>query len=167
MTDKEWGGTQFHDQATGSCPENSSCSSNNQCSTSCWDFGNTPKAAHPFAEPQLRPHPFAATTYWISDAIKNLRAIAAHLADAHSPVTYWRGMKDLGLTIELVGQGGTEFACTSMTASKKVAVNSKRKKQRRGSKRSAVAAPPPATPTPLAAAPGGYDSADDFESPAW
>ena len=50
---------------------------------------------------------------------------------------------------------------------KKVAVNSKRKKQRRGSKRSAVAAPPPATPTPLAAAPGGYDSADDFESPAW
>ena len=38
-----------------------------------------------------------------------------------------------------------------------------KKKQRRGSKRSVVAAPPPATPSAL----GGYDSADDFENPAW
>ena len=47
-------------------------------------------------EPPVRPHPFAATTYFISDAIKKLRAVAANLADAHTPVIYWRGMKDLG-----------------------------------------------------------------------
>ena len=54
-------------------------------------------------EPPTRPHPFAATTYFISDGIKKLRAVAANLADAHTPVTYWRGMKDLGASSRLLG----------------------------------------------------------------
>ena len=74
-------------------------------------------------EPPQRPHPFAATTYFIGDGIKRLRAVAAHRDDAHTPRTFWRGMKDLSLTMELMKQGGTEFACMSTTASQKVAVN--------------------------------------------
>ena len=34
-----------------------------------------------------------------------------------------RGMKDLGLTMEFLQKGGTEFACLSTSASKDVAVN--------------------------------------------
>ena len=44
---------------------------------------------------------------------------------------------------------------------------SKRKKPRRQNTLSAVAAHLPATQAQLLAAPVGYDSADDFESPAW
>ena len=37
--------------------------------------------------------------------------------------TFWRGMKDLGLTAEFVSKGGTEFAFLSTSASKEVAAN--------------------------------------------
>jgi hypothetical protein len=73
-------------------------------------------------EPPQRPHPFAATTYFISEGIKLLRAVAASLPDAHTTVTYWRGMKDLGLTMEFMQKGGTEFACMSTSASQEIAV---------------------------------------------
>ena len=74
-------------------------------------------------DPPERPHPFAATTYFISEGIKMLRAVAASLPNAHSMQEYWRGLKDLGLTMEFMQKGGTEFACMSTSASQDVAVN--------------------------------------------
>ena len=47
-------------------------------------------------EPPTRPHPFAATAYFITDGIKKLRAVAAQRDDAHTARTFWRGMRDLG-----------------------------------------------------------------------
>ena len=73
--------------------------------------------------PPQRPHPFAATTYFIDQAIKLMRAVAASLPDAHTTRVFWRGVKDLGLTMEFLQKGGTEFACLSTSASKDVAVN--------------------------------------------
>ena len=52
-----------------------------------------------------------------------MRAVAASLPDAHETRVFWRGMKDLGLTMEFLQKGGTEFACLSTSASKDVAVN--------------------------------------------
>ena len=72
-------------------------------------------------DPPERPHPFAATTYFISEAIKKLRAVAAGRPDAHQTLTFWRGMKDLGLSAQFVAQGGTEYACMSTSASQGVA----------------------------------------------
>ena len=74
------------------------------------------------ADPPQRPHPFAATTWFIDQGIKKLRAVAAKRADAHTTQVYWRGMKDLGLTMEFLQTGGTEFACLSTSASQEVAV---------------------------------------------
>jgi hypothetical protein len=73
--------------------------------------------------PPQRPHPFAATTYFIDQAIKLLRSVAATQPDAHETRVFWRGTKDLGLTQEFLDEGGTEFACLSTSASKDVAVN--------------------------------------------
>ena len=53
-------------------------------------------------DPPQRPHPFAATTYFIDQGIKMLRAVAASLPDAHTIRVYWRGMKDLSLTAEFM-----------------------------------------------------------------
>ena len=69
-----------------------------------------------------RPHPFGATTFFIDQGIKMLRAVAASLPDAHTIRVYWRGMKDLGLTMEFMQKGGTEFACMSTSASQAIAV---------------------------------------------
>eukprot|EP01046_Picozoa_sp_COSAG06_P010277 COSAG06_NODE_559_length_14300_cov_98.800085_3_plen_713_part_00 len=74
-------------------------------------------------DPPQRPHPFAATTFFIDKAIKMLRAVAASLPNAHTLQVYWRGMRDLGLTMEFLQKGGTEFACLSTSASQEVAVN--------------------------------------------
>jgi len=73
--------------------------------------------------PPQRPHPFAATTFFIDQGIKLMRAVAASLPDAHTTRIFWRGLKDLGLTMEFLQKGGTEFACLSTSASKDVAVN--------------------------------------------
>ena len=73
--------------------------------------------------PPQRPHPFAATTYFISEGIKKQRAVAAMGPDANIEKTYWRGMKDLGIKNEFRQKGGTEFACVSTTADKDVAVH--------------------------------------------
>ena len=75
------------------------------------------------ADPPQRPHPFAATTYFIDQGIKMLRAVAASLPDAHTTQVYWRGMKDLGLSMQFMATGGTEFACLSTSANQAVAVN--------------------------------------------
>ena len=66
-------------------------------------------------DPPERPHPFAATTYFISEAIKKLRAVATDRQDAHQD---WRGMKDLGLSAEFFAHGGTEYAPMSTSASR-------------------------------------------------
>ena len=76
------------------------------------------------ADPPVRPHPFAATVYFISEAIKMLRAVAAGLPDAYTERVYWRGMKDLGITGEFMLKGGTDYACVSTTSSQEVAVQS-------------------------------------------
>ena len=52
-----------------------------------------------------------------------LRAVAASLPNAHSMQAYWRGVKDLGLTMEFMQKGGTEFACISTSAKQEIAVN--------------------------------------------
>ena len=53
-------------------------------------------------DPPDRPHPFAATTFFISEGIKMLRAVAAQMPDAYTERIYWRGMKDLGITGEFL-----------------------------------------------------------------
>ena len=73
-------------------------------------------------DPPQRPHPFAATTFSVDKGIKMLRAVAAKLPNAHAAQTYWRGMRDLGLTMEFLQKGGTEFACLSTSASQEVAI---------------------------------------------
>jgi protein-L-isoaspartate O-methyltransferase len=72
-------------------------------------------------DPPARPHPFAASVYFASEAIKKLRAVAAHRPDANDRLVFWRGMKDLTLTMEFLTNGGTEFACMSTSKSDKVA----------------------------------------------
>jgi hypothetical protein len=47
----------------------------------------------------------AATTYFINQAIKLLRSIAATQPDAHKMRVFWRGTKDLGLTQEFLDEG--------------------------------------------------------------
>lgn len=74
-------------------------------------------------DPPTRPHPFAATAHFITEGIKMLRAVAASLPDAHETRIYWRGMRDIGLTMEFMQKGGTEFGCLSTSASKDVATN--------------------------------------------
>ena len=68
-----------------------------------------------------RPHPFAATTHFISEGIKKLRAVAAERPDAHTEMTFWRGMRNLQVSMEFMAQGGTEFACLSTSASPEIA----------------------------------------------
>ena len=74
-------------------------------------------------DPPDRPHPFAATTFFISEGIKMLRAVEAQLPDAYTERIYWRGMKDLGITGEFMTKGGTDFACVSTTAHQAIAVH--------------------------------------------
>ena len=74
-------------------------------------------------DPPDRPHPFAATTFFISEGIKMLRAVAAQMPDAYTERIYWRGMKDLGITGEFMTKGGTDFACVSTTAHQAIAVH--------------------------------------------
>ena len=74
------------------------------------------------ADPPHRPHPFAATTYFISDGIRLLRAVAANRPDAYIERILWRGLKDVGITGQFMTEGGTDYACVSTTASQEVAV---------------------------------------------
>lgn len=73
-------------------------------------------------DPPTKPNPFAATTYFISDAIKKMRANAAKRPDAFTPVVYWRGLKGMALPKKFAEEGGTEFGCMSTSASKDVAM---------------------------------------------
>jgi hypothetical protein len=76
------------------------------------------------SDPPVRPHPFAATTYFVSEGIKKLRAVSAQLPDAHECRVFWRGMKDLGLdSAAFLEKGGTDFGCVSTSANESVAVH--------------------------------------------
>lgn len=86
--------------------------------TSSFDSINKPLRA----DPPVQPNPFAATTYFISEAIKKLRAVAAKRPDAFTPVVLWRGLKGMGLPKKFEEEGGTEFGCMSTSASKDVAI---------------------------------------------
>lgn len=86
--------------------------------TSSYEAINTPLRT----DPPTQPNPFAATTYFISEALKKLRAVAAEKPDAHTPVVYWRGFKGMALPKRFVKEGGTEFGCMSTSASKSVAI---------------------------------------------
>eukprot|EP01048_Picozoa_sp_COSAG05_P014530 COSAG05_NODE_1656_length_4329_cov_15.816548_4_plen_233_part_00 len=70
-------------------------------------------------DPPPQPHPFAATTFWISEGIKMLRAVHA---DAGEKKVYWRGIDNMGLSKRFVEEGGTEFACVSTSAARDVAL---------------------------------------------
>ena len=67
------------------------------------------------------PHPFAATTIFISRGIKMLRAVQGKMENAHIPRAFWRGMKDLSLNFQFLEQGGTELACMSTSENRRIA----------------------------------------------
>lgn len=71
--------------------------------------------------PCPKPHPFAATTLFIRDGIKRLRAVEA-VRSAAETKTLWRGMNGQSLPSSFEREGGAEFACMSTTADFKVAV---------------------------------------------
>ena len=75
------------------------------------------------ATPPTRPHPFAATAFFIFEAIKKLRTVEAKTASGMQPRTLWRGVSGLSLTKEFMENGGSEFACMSTSASEEVAAN--------------------------------------------
>ena len=71
--------------------------------------------------PPTRPHPFAATTFFIFEGIKKLRTVEATGTDGQTPRTLWRGVSGLSLTQEFMANGGSELACMSTTASFEIA----------------------------------------------
>lgn len=73
-------------------------------------------------DPPTKPNPFAATTFFISEAIKKLRAVDAHKPDRNEPMVYWRGLDGMSLSQRFVKEGGTEFGCMSTSTSKDVAI---------------------------------------------
>lgn len=73
-------------------------------------------------DPPTKPNPFAATTFFISEAIKKLRAVDAHKPDRNEPMVYWRGLDGMALSQRFDKEGGTEFGCMSTSTSKDVAI---------------------------------------------
>lgn len=67
-------------------------------------------------------HPLAATTYYISEGLKKLRAAEVSSPDANTPKTFWRGLKNREIGSEFISKGGCEFGCMSTSAFKNVAV---------------------------------------------
>jgi hypothetical protein len=72
-------------------------------------------------EPPAKPHPFAATAFFIAEGVRKLQAVAAAGADVLGERVFWRGVADRGLSQEFFEKGGTEFACMSMSEGKDVA----------------------------------------------
>jgi hypothetical protein len=65
-----------------------------------------------------KPHPLPATTYFISEALKQLKGVAAKLPDAHNSKVLWRGLKNLKLSFEFLMKGGTELASLATSTSR-------------------------------------------------
>jgi hypothetical protein len=70
-----------------------------------------------------QPHPFAATTLFISEGLKQLRAVHAVGGRATQTNEFWRGMKDLVLTDDFIKNGGTELGCMSTSTKKDIVAN--------------------------------------------
>ena len=64
------------------------------------------------------PHPFAATLFFLTDAIRKLRAVEV----ASANLDLWRGMRDISVGEQFVEMGGTEVAPMSTTCDPTVAV---------------------------------------------
>ena len=77
---------------------------------------------------RTKPHPFATTVFFLTDAIKRLRAVGAATDEAApdgetgSPRVLWRGMKNVQATMEFAARGGSELAPMSTTTDPVVAV---------------------------------------------
>jgi len=71
-----------------------------------------------------KPHPFAATLYYLSDGIRKLRAVAAELEPEQftADISLWRGMRDMRVLDSFMQQGGAEIAPMSTSISKDVAM---------------------------------------------
>jgi hypothetical protein len=61
---------------------------------------------------RVKPHPCAATTLFLAEGLKKLRAVHAE-AEATKTHVFWRGMKNLELTEDFMLRGGTELGCMS------------------------------------------------------
>jgi hypothetical protein len=57
-----------------------------------------------------KPHPFANTTFFLSEGIKKLRVLHA---DERQRSEFWRGMGNLMVDSSFVEKGGTELGCMS------------------------------------------------------
>ena len=72
--------------------------------------------------PPVLPHPFAATLFYISDALSKLREVQGKdPAVRNTTLVFWRGMRDLQVAEEFIRTGGTEMACMSTTSAQSVA----------------------------------------------
>jgi hypothetical protein len=72
-------------------------------------------------DPPTKPHPFAATTYFINEGIRRLQTVHAQKGNVLQERIFWRGVADQGLDENFFQQGGTEFACSSTSLEKGVA----------------------------------------------
>jgi hypothetical protein len=80
-------------------------------------------------DPPTRPHPFAATTYFLAEGICLLRSVALRRSfmadeddvDVLQQHILWRGVADHGLDQRFFKEGGTEFACMSTSIDKEKA----------------------------------------------
>jgi hypothetical protein len=67
----------------------------------------------------VKPHPYAATAYFVHSAIAKLRTTRAN--DTSGLRTFWRGMQDMAVSQEFMNRGGTELGCMSTTQDRALA----------------------------------------------
>ena len=72
--------------------------------------------------PAAPPHPLAATTYFLNEGLGKLEAVDARKDDFRQPRTFWRGLKDRGVTFDIIDRGGTELAFGSTSTDQAVAL---------------------------------------------
>jgi serine/threonine protein kinase len=75
------------------------------------------------------PHPYAATTLFLSEALRRLRVTNAHGAETQRRKEFWRGMKNLEITEDFRLHGGTELACMSTSTSQDIVAGYAKSKQ--------------------------------------
>lgn len=71
---------------------------------------------------KIRPHPLAATAYFISEGIKLLRAVVNPGQSMIGEVIYWRGLQNRKLDNEFLISGGTEYGCMSTSTDRNIAM---------------------------------------------
>jgi tRNA A-37 threonylcarbamoyl transferase component Bud32 len=68
-----------------------------------------------------KPHPFAATTWYVAEALRLLRG--ARAKDGIKMRAFWRGLDNMGAEEDFFKEGGTEMGCMSTTEDEAVARN--------------------------------------------